>query len=102
MNESIVNELINRLSPLSSEKEYVELAVDLNDISESSNKIERLIKNFLNSSLDKEKVIEQLIEIELELDHINWHYKSLQDKQTAMLLRFTATFKTRILEPIYK
>jgi len=78
MNESIVNELINRLSPLSSEKEYVELAVDLNDISESSNKIERLIKNFLNSSLDKEKVIEQLIEIELELDHINWHYKSLK------------------------
>ncbi|MGG0337624.1 hypothetical protein [Priestia aryabhattai] len=75
MNESIVNELINRLSPLSSEKEYVELAVDLNDISESSNKIERLIKNFLSSSLDKEKVIEQLIEIELELVHINWHYK---------------------------
>lgn len=75
MNESIVNELINRLSPLSSEKEYVELAVDLNDISESSNKIERLIKNFLSSSLDKEKVIDQLIEIELELVHINWHYK---------------------------
>jgi len=75
MNEPIVNELINRLSPLSSEKEYVELAVDLNDISESSNKIERLIKNFLSSSLDKEKVIEQLIEIELELVHINWHYK---------------------------
>ncbi|WVE38700.1 hypothetical protein U5A85_09885, partial [Priestia megaterium] len=68
-------ELINRLSPLSSEKEYVELAVDLNDISESSNKIERLIKNFLSSSLDKEKVIDQLIEIELELVHINWHYK---------------------------
>lgn len=76
MNKSIVNELINRLSPLSSEKEYVELAIDLNDISESSNKIERLIKNFLSSSLDKEKVIEQLIEIELELVHINWHYKS--------------------------
>ncbi|MEH7146769.1 hypothetical protein [Priestia megaterium] len=76
MNESIVNELINRLSPLLSEKEYVELAIDLNDISESSNKIERLIKNFLSSSLDKEKVIEQLIEIELGLVHINWHYKS--------------------------
>lgn len=76
MNESIVNELINRLSPLSSEKEYVELAIDLNDISESSNKIERLIKNFLSSSLDKEKVIEQLIERELGLVHINRHYKS--------------------------
>ncbi|MBW0933936.1 hypothetical protein [Priestia megaterium] len=85
MNESIVNELINRLSPLSSEKEYVELAVDLNDISESSNKIERLIKNFLNSSLDKEKVIEQLIEIELELDHINWHYKSLKKELKQLL-----------------
>ncbi|MFU1996763.1 hypothetical protein [Priestia megaterium] len=85
MNESIVNELINRLSPLSSEKEYVELAVDLNDISESSNKIERLIKDFLNSSLDKEKVIEQLIEIELELDHINWHYKSLKKELKQLL-----------------
>jgi hypothetical protein len=53
-----VNELIKKLSPLSSEKEYVELAVDLNDISESSNKIERLIKALLSSSLDKEKVTE--------------------------------------------
>lgn len=36
MSESIVNGLINRLSLLLSEKEYVELAVDLNDICESS------------------------------------------------------------------
>lgn len=85
MNESIVNELINRLSPLSSKKEYVELAVDLNDISESSNKIERLINDLLNASLDKEKVIEQLIEIELELDHINWHYKSLKKELKHLL-----------------
>ena len=85
MNESIVNELINRLSLLSSEKEYVELAVDLNDIAESSNKVEQLIKTLLNSSLDKEKVIEQLIEIELELDHINWHYKSLKKELKQLL-----------------
>ncbi|MBT2255413.1 hypothetical protein ABEY43_09785 [Priestia megaterium] len=85
MNELIVNELIKKLSPLSSEKEYVELAVDLNDISESSNKIEGLIKALLSSSLDKEKVIEQLIEIELELDHINWHYKSLKKELKQLL-----------------
>jgi len=85
MNESIVNELMNKLSQLSSKKEYVELAVDLNDISESSNKIERLVRDLLNSSLDKEKIIEQLIEIELELDHINWHYKSLKKELKQLL-----------------
>ncbi|KQU24417.1 hypothetical protein ASG61_21125 [Bacillus sp. Leaf75] len=85
MNESIVNELMNKLSPLSSKKEYIELAVDLNDISESSNKIERLVRDLLNSSLDKEKIIEQLIEIELELDHINWHYKSLKKELKQLL-----------------
>lgn len=85
MNESIVNELINRFSLLSSKKEYVELAVDLNDICESINKIEPLIKEILSSSLDKEKLIEQLIEIEVELDHINWHYKSLKKELKQLL-----------------
>jgi len=85
MDESIVNELINRLSLLSTEKEYAELAVDLNDICESSNKIQPLIKEMLNPSLDKEKLIEQLIEIEVELDHINWHYKSLKKELKQLL-----------------
>ncbi|PFK65058.1 hypothetical protein COJ21_24900 [Priestia megaterium] len=78
MNEPTVSELINKLSLLSPNKEYAELAVDLNDIYESSEKLELLIKNLCNSSLDKETLIDQLIEIELELDHINWHYKSLK------------------------
>jgi len=85
MDESIVNELINRLSLLSTEKEYAELAVDLNDICESSKRIKPLIKEMLNPSLDKEKLIEQLIEIELELDHINWHYKSLKRELKQLL-----------------
>ncbi|KMN92386.1 hypothetical protein [Priestia aryabhattai] len=78
MNEPIVNELINKLSLLSPDKEYAELAVDLNDIYESSEKLKLLIKHLRNSSLDKETLIDQLMEIELELDHINWHYKSLK------------------------
>ncbi|WP_394532692.1 hypothetical protein C1N83_27815 (plasmid) [Priestia aryabhattai] len=78
MNEPTVSELINKLSLLSPNKEYAELAVDLNDIYESSEKLELLIKSLCNSSLDKETLIDQLMEIELELDHINWHYKSLK------------------------
>ncbi|WP_461672495.1 hypothetical protein [Priestia megaterium] len=78
MNEPTVSGLINKFSLLSPNKEYYELAVDLNDIYESSEKLELLIKNLCNSSLDKETLIDQLMEIELELDHINWHYKSLK------------------------
>lgn len=85
VNESIVNQLIKRLSLLSAEKDHVELAVDLNDICESSNNIEPLIKEILNSSLDKDQLIEQLIEIEVELNHINWHYKSLKKELKQLL-----------------
>jgi predicted transcriptional regulator len=67
------------------EKEYVELAVDLNDIYESSNKIDRLIRETLRSSLNQEKLIKQLIEIEIELDHIHWHYKSLKKELKQLL-----------------
>nr|WP_240530807.1 hypothetical protein [Priestia megaterium] len=66
-------------------KEYVELAVDLNDIYESSNKIDRLIRETLRSSLNQEKLIKQLIEIEIELDHIYWHYKSLKKELKQLL-----------------
>ncbi|WP_242412685.1 hypothetical protein [Priestia megaterium] len=67
------------------EKEYVELAVDLNDIYESSNKIDRLIRETLRSSLNQEKLIKQLIEIEIELDHIHWHHKSLKKELKQLL-----------------
>lgn len=85
MNPTIVDELIEKLSLLDSNKEYVELAVDLNDIYESSNKLDRLITDTLNSPLDQENLIEQLIEIEIELDHINWHYKSLKKELKQLL-----------------
>ncbi|KWU66499.1 hypothetical protein [Priestia megaterium] len=85
MNPTIVDELIKKLSLLDSNKEYVELAVDLNDIYESSNKLDRLITDTLNSPLDQECLIEQLIEIEVELDHINWHYKSLKKELKQLL-----------------
>lgn len=85
MNPTIVDELIKKLSLLDSNKEYVELAVDLNDIYESSNKLDRLITDTLSSPLDQENLIEQLIEIEVELDHINWHYKSLKKELKQLL-----------------
>lgn len=85
MNPTIVDELIKKLSLLNSNKEYVELAVDLNDIYESSNKLDRLITDTLSSPLDQENLIEQLIEIEVELDHINWHYKSLKKELKQLL-----------------
>ncbi|WP_416435477.1 hypothetical protein [Priestia megaterium] len=85
MNPTIVDELIKKLSLLDSNKEYIELAVDLNDIYESSNKLDRLITDTLSSPLDQENLIEQLIEIEVELDHINWHYKSLKKELEQLL-----------------
>lgn len=85
MHSTIVDELIKKLSLLNSNKEHVELAVDLNDIYESSNKLDRLITDTLSSSLDEEKLIDQLIEIEVELDHINWHYKSLKKELKQLL-----------------
>lgn len=85
MKPIIVDELIKKFSLLDSKKEYVELAVDLNDIYESSNKLDRLIREPLRSSLNQEKLIEQLIEIEIELDHIHGHYKSLKKELKQLL-----------------
>jgi len=85
MNPTIVDELIKKLSLLDSNREYIELAVDLNDIYESSNKLDRLITDTLSSPLDQQNLIEQLIEIEVELDHINWHYKSLKKELKQLL-----------------
>ncbi|WP_375345793.1 hypothetical protein ACEWPB_20500 [Priestia megaterium] len=85
MKPIIVDELIKKFSLLDSKKEYVELAVDLNDIYESSNKLDRLIRETLRSSLNQEKLIEPLIEIEIELDHIHWHYKSLKKELKQLL-----------------
>ncbi len=34
----------------------------------------------MNSQQSKEDLIDALIEVEIELDHINWHYKSLKKK----------------------
>ncbi|MDM5192529.1 hypothetical protein QUF93_08100 [Bacillus hominis] len=34
----------------------------------------------MHSQQSKEDLIDALIEMEVELDHINWHYKSLKKK----------------------
>lgn len=73
-----VSDFLEKLSVLSHKKEFTELAVDLNDIYESNKKTEVLIKEILDNSLDKEKLVDKLVEVEMELQHINWHYKSLK------------------------
>ncbi|MCU5705190.1 MULTISPECIES: hypothetical protein [Bacillus] len=80
MQDNVLEQLIKRLSVLSPEKERGILAVDLNDIYESSKIFEKLLKNIINSQQSKEDLIDGLIEVEIELDHINWHYKSVKTK----------------------
>ena len=50
--------------------------MDLNDIYESSKSFEKLLENIINSQQSKEDLIDALIEVEIELDRINWHYKT--------------------------
>nr|EJQ76403.1 hypothetical protein IGC_04313 [Bacillus cereus HuA4-10] len=78
MQDNVLEQLINRLSVLSPEKKREILAVDLNDIYESSERFGKLLENSMKSQQNKEDLIDALIEMEVELDHINWHYKSLK------------------------
>ncbi|PDY98017.1 hypothetical protein COD89_26900 [Bacillus thuringiensis] len=80
MQDNVLEQLIKSLSVLSSEKEREIAAVDLHDIYESTEKFERLLENIINSQQSKEDLIDALIEVEIELNHINWHYKSLKKK----------------------
>lgn len=45
-----------------------------------------MLENIMNSKHSKEDLIDALIEVEIELDHINWHYKSLK-KQLKILMK---------------
>lgn len=80
MQDNVLEQLIKSLSVLSSEKEHEIAAVDLHDIYESTERFEQLLENIMNSQQSKEELIDALIEVEIELDHINWHYKSLKKK----------------------
>ncbi|MBJ7995556.1 MULTISPECIES: hypothetical protein [Bacillus] len=76
---------MNRLSVVCPEKEREILAVDLNDIYESSERFEKLLENIMKSQQNKDDLIDILIEVEIELDHINWHYKSLKKKLKVLM-----------------
>lgn len=78
MSTTNFNKLFKKISILSEEKDLSALAVDLNDIYESNKKTELFIKELLNDSFNKEELLDKLLEIEMELDHINWHYRSLK------------------------
>ncbi|WP_456363735.1 hypothetical protein [Priestia aryabhattai] len=78
MSTTNFNKFFEKISILSEEKDLSALAVDLNDIYESNKKTELFIKDLLNNPLNKEELLDKLLEIEMELDHINWHYRSLK------------------------
>ncbi len=59
--------------------------MDLNDIYESSERFEKLLENIMKSQQNKDDLIDILIEVEIELDHINWHYKSLKKKLKVLM-----------------
>ncbi|HDR7797101.1 hypothetical protein P5757_16280 [Bacillus tropicus] len=80
MQDNVLEQLIKSLSVLSPEKESEIAAVDLHDIYESAERFEKMLKNIMNSQQSKGDLIDTLIEVEIELDHINWHYKSLKKK----------------------
>ncbi|WP_142344211.1 hypothetical protein [Bacillus cereus] len=85
MQENVLEQLIKRLSVLSPEKESEIAAVDLHDIYESSKSFEKMLENMMHSQQSKEDLIDALIEVEIELDHINWHYKSLKKKLNILM-----------------
>ncbi|MDM8364027.1 hypothetical protein ACS4JF_15590 [Bacillus thuringiensis] len=86
MQGNVLEQLIKSLSVLSLEKEREIAAVDLHDIYESAERFEKTLENIMNSKHSKEDLIDALIEVEIELDHINWHYKSLK-KQLKILMK---------------
>ncbi|PQZ59904.1 MULTISPECIES: hypothetical protein [Bacillus] len=85
MQDNVLEQLIERLSVLSPEKEREIVAMDLNDIYESSQSFEKLLENMMNSQQNKDDLIDMLIEVEVELNHINWHYKSLKKKLKVLM-----------------
>ncbi len=68
------------MHPLVRKKELSVLAIDLNDIFESCYNYMRMLSELAAAAEDmsKETLIEKLIDMEIELDHIHWHYKSLK------------------------
>ncbi|EOP57738.1 TPA: hypothetical protein ACGW7B_001760 [Bacillus nitratireducens] len=85
MQDNVLEQLIKSLSVLSPEKEREIAAVDLSDIYESSQRFEKLLESMVNFQQNKDDLIDILIEVEIELDHINWHYKSLKKKLKVLM-----------------
>ncbi|QWH10984.1 hypothetical protein E0M25_00040 [Bacillus mycoides] len=85
MQDNVLEQLIKGLSVLSPEKEREIAAVDLSDIYESSQRFEKLLESMVNFQQNKDDLIDILIEVEIELDHINWHYKSLKKKLKVLM-----------------
>ncbi|CEY76975.1 MULTISPECIES: hypothetical protein [Bacillus] len=86
MKEIEIEELIVLFSKISPQKKHGELVADMYDIYEGCQKLEGLIEDMLSDKKDKERLIDDLIEIEIELDHINWHYKSFKKELKTLLI----------------
>lgn len=72
-----LGEEMHKLTGLKSKKYIATLGVDLADITESCTRIPKMIHELevRAEASDKEGVADMLVEIETELDHIQWHYK---------------------------
>lgn len=70
------NLLANRMSGLELNHEVI--AVDIADISESSLRILEIVKNALDQNYGCGDWQDSLLQIELEVEHLIWHYKSFK------------------------
>ncbi|NSL68502.1 hypothetical protein HRR34_19010 [Bacillus toyonensis] len=77
-NDSIAKVINGKLKISKEEHESGQTFLDI--LYESTERFEKILENIINSQQSKEDLIDTLIEVEIELDHINWHYKSLKKK----------------------
>ncbi len=79
----IFKRLINKLSLFDSNYEII--AVDISDIYESVQKYITIVNSVIERVDSLEELKDTFILIESELDHINWHYKSLKKQLDRIL-----------------
>jgi hypothetical protein len=62
-----------------SDKENAVIATDLEGISESSEKLSALLNRLVQSHTTSDSFDDLLVEIEVQYDHLTWHWKSLRE-----------------------
>lgn len=76
-----IDEKIKKILDNKLYKKLETLCIDLSDINEASAELIKYIKEFNQLLMvDHEKAADNLVEIETELDHIEWHAKEAKPK----------------------